>query len=121
VLTTHNRMLEAKIAQKAIFSTTTPDILPNKPEPNPGEHCNCFTMKEDEEDSTDPKEVPMEEGREITMAGSKKNNYGGKTTTFVENDSIEIPTIFPLSFLAQIVFLSYALWEKWGLREVYVI
>jgi len=45
------------------------------------------------------KEVPIEEGREITMAGSKDNNYGGKTTTFIENNSIEIPTIFPPKFL----------------------
>ena len=66
-------------------------------------------MKEDEEDLTDSEEVPKEEGREITMAGSKESNYGGKTATFVENDSIQIPTIFPLSFLTQVVFLSYAL------------
>jgi len=36
----------------------------------------------------------MEEGREITMVGSEENNYGGKTATFVENDSIEIPISF---------------------------
>jgi len=29
------------------------------------------------------------------MAGSKESNYSGKTTTFVENDSIQITTIFP--------------------------
>jgi len=46
-------------------------------------------MKEDKEDLTDLEEVPIEEGREITMAGSKE------TATFVEDDSIEIPTIFP--------------------------
>jgi len=46
-------------------------------------------MKEDEEDLTDLKELPMEEGREITMEGSKE------TATFVKDESIEIPTIFP--------------------------
>jgi len=56
-------------------------------------------MKEDEEDLTDFEEVLMEEGREITMASSKENSYGGKTATFGENDSIEIPTIFPLRSL----------------------
>ena len=45
-------------------------------------------MKENEEDLTDSKDVPKEEGREIAMAGSKESNYGGKTATFVENDSI---------------------------------
>jgi len=29
------------------------------------------------------------------MPGSKESNYGGKTTSLVENDSIQIPTIFP--------------------------
>jgi len=28
-------MLEAQIAQKATFSSTPPDRLPSKPEPNP--------------------------------------------------------------------------------------
>jgi len=28
------------------------------------------------------------------MDGSKESNYSGKTTTFVANDSIQIPTIF---------------------------
>jgi len=51
-------------------------------------------MKENEEDLTDSEEVPKEKGKEITMAGSNESNYGGKTTSFVENDSILIPTIF---------------------------
>ena len=72
-----------------------PDKLPSKPKRNPREHCNCVTMKEDKEDLTDLEEVPMEEGREITMAGNKESNNGGKTATFIETDSIEIPTIFP--------------------------
>ena len=88
-------LLEAQIAQKATFSSTPSHRLPSKPEPNPHEHCNCVTMKEDEEDLTDSEEVPMEEGREITMAGSKESNNGGKTATFIENDTIEILTIFP--------------------------
>jgi len=72
-------------------------------------------MKEDKEDLTDLEEVPIEEGREITMAGSKE------TATFVEDDSIEIPTIFPPKLPDLGSFLSLALWEKWGLREVFVI
>ena len=47
------------------------DRLPSKPEPNPHKHCNCVTLKEEIEDSTDPQDVPMEEGREIIMAGGK--------------------------------------------------
>jgi len=95
VLTTHNRTLETQIAQKAAFSSAPLDRLPSKLEPNPREHCNCVTMKEDEEDLTDCEEPPKEEGREITMAGSKESNYGGKTALFIGNDSIQIPTIFP--------------------------
>ena len=49
-------------------------------------------MKEDKEDLNDPEEVPMEEGREITMEGSKE------IATFKEDDSTEIPTIFPHTF-----------------------
>jgi len=59
VLTTHNRMLEAQIAQKAPLSSTPPDKLSRKPEPNLCENCSCVTMKE-EEDLTDSEEVPME-------------------------------------------------------------
>jgi len=109
VLTTHNRMLETQIAQKDAFSSAPLNRLPSKPGPNPLEHCNCVTIKEDEEDLTDSEEVPKEKGREITMASSKERNYGGKTASFVENDSIQIPIIFPLSFLTQVVFLSYML------------
>ena len=43
-------------------------------------------MKKDEEDLTHTEEVPMEAGREITMADSKDNNYSGKTAAFAEND-----------------------------------
>jgi len=56
-------MLETQIVQKAAFSSAPPDRLPSKPEPNPHKHYNCVTMKEDEEDLTDSKEVPKEEGR----------------------------------------------------------
>jgi len=45
-------------------------------------------MKEHEEDLIDLEEVPIEEGTEITMVGSKV------TATFVEDDSIKIPIIF---------------------------
>jgi len=94
VLTTHNRMLEAQIAQKAAFLSTPPDKLPSKPEPNPREHCSCVTMKE-KEDLTNPEEVIMEEGREIITTGNKDRNNDGKTATFKENNTVEIPIIFP--------------------------
>ena len=67
-LTTHNRMLEAQIAQKVAFSSTSPDRLPRKPEPNPREHYNCVTRKEEEDDLTDPKDTLIDEGRKIIMA-----------------------------------------------------
>jgi len=95
VLTTHNRMSDAQIAQKASFSSMPPDRLPSKPEPNPHGHYNCVTMKEEEEDLTNPEDSPMEEGKKIIMTGNKVRNNDCKTATFKENDTIEIPTIFP--------------------------
>ena len=123
MLTTHNRMLEAQIVQKATFSSTAPDRFPSKPEPNLHEHCNCVTMKEEEEDLIDLEDTPMEEGREIIMAGNKEKNNDGKTATFKENDAVEIPCppFSPRRSLTQAVFLSPALWERWKLREVYTI
>jgi len=43
------------------------------------------------------------------MAGSQESNYGGKTASFLENDSIQIPTIFPPKLLDQVFFLSHVL------------
>jgi len=83
------------LPRKLLFLSVPPDRLSSKPEPNSCEHCNYVTMNEDEEDLTNSEEVPKEESRDITIAGSKEKNYGGKTTTFIENDSIQIPTIFP--------------------------
>ena len=94
VLMTHNRMQEAQISQKATISSTPPDKLPSKPEPKPHEHCSCITIKE-EEDLTDSEEVPTEEGMEIIMAENKDRNNDGKTATFKENNTVEIPIIFP--------------------------
>jgi len=65
-------------------------------------------MKEDKKESTDPEEVPIEEGREITMAGSKENKYGGKTHLW-RMILLRSQPFFPLSFLTQVVFLSHAL------------
>jgi len=70
---THNRMLEAQITQKASFSSMPSDRRPSKPEPNPREHCSCVTMK-DEEDLADSEKVPIEEGKEIIIAGDKERN-----------------------------------------------
>jgi len=94
VLITHNRMLEALIAQKVSFSSIPLNRLLSKPEPNPHEHCNCVTLKEEVEDLTDPEDMPMEKGTKIIMAGSKERNNDGETATLVENDTIEVPTVF---------------------------
>jgi len=95
VLTTHDRMLEAQIVQEATFSSTLSDKLPSKPEPNPREHCNYVTVKEEIEVLTDLEEVPMEGGRKIIMGRSKERNNGGKTVAFEENNTVEFPAIFP--------------------------
>jgi len=52
-------------------------------------------MKEEEEDLTNPENVPMEDGRKIIMAGSEKSNNGCKTATFEENGTVEFPVTFP--------------------------
>jgi len=70
-----------------------PDRLPSKPKHNPCEHCNCVNLKKEVKDFT-ALEVLMEEGKEITMARSKKRNDVGKIATFIENDTVEIPTVF---------------------------
>jgi len=95
VLTNHNKILEAHIFQQASFSSTPPDRLSSNPEPNPHEKCNCVTLKEEVEDFIDPENIPMQEAREIIMARSKEKNDSGKTATLIENDTIEIPIIFP--------------------------
>jgi len=43
-------------------------------------------LKEEVEDFTDSEDIPMEEGREMIMAGSKERNDSGKTATLIEND-----------------------------------
>ena len=106
MLTTYNRMLEVQIVQKATFSSTPLNRLPSKPEPNPHKHYNCVTMKEEEEDLTDPVDSPMEEGREIIKAENKERNNDKKTATLKENDTVEILPFFHLSSLTQVVFLS---------------
>ena len=45
VLTTHNKMLEAQIAQKASLSSIPLDGLPSKLELNPREQCNAMILK----------------------------------------------------------------------------
>jgi len=95
VLTTHNKALESQIAQQASFSFTPPDRLLSKPESNPHEHCNYVTLKDRVKDPIDLGDAPFKEGREINMVESKERNDGGKTVTFIENESSEIPTCFP--------------------------
>jgi len=46
VLSTHNKMLEAQIAQQASSSTTLLERLPSKPEPNPTDQCNAMILSE---------------------------------------------------------------------------
>ena len=45
VLTTHNKMLEAQIAQQASSSSTPPSRLPSKREPNPREQWNAMILR----------------------------------------------------------------------------
>jgi len=52
-------------------------------------------LKEEVKDFIDPENIPIEEGREIIMAGIKERIDGGKTATLIENDTIDIHTIFP--------------------------
>ena len=52
-------------------------------------------MKEYVEDLED---IPLEKGREVIIAESKKRNDGVKPITFIEDDSFEIPTVFPPKF-----------------------
>jgi len=91
VFTTHNKMLEAQIAQQATSSTTPLGRPLSKPESNPREHCNWVILKEGVEDTED---IPLEEGREVIMAESKERNDDGKPITFIEDDDFEIPTVF---------------------------
>jgi len=87
--------LEAQISEQGSFSSTPLDRLPTKPKPNPCEHCNYVTLKEKFKDFTDHEDIPIEEGRKIMMVESKEKNDGGKAAAFIENESVEIPTIFP--------------------------
>jgi len=45
VLTTHNKMLEAQIAQHASFSSTPLDRLQCNLEPNPREQCSAIILR----------------------------------------------------------------------------
>jgi len=45
VLSTHNKMLEAQIAQQASSSSTPLGRLPSKFEPNPREQCNAMILR----------------------------------------------------------------------------
>jgi len=94
VLTTHNKTLEAQIAQQASFSSSPLDRLLGKPESNPHEHCNCVTLKDGVDDPISLKDAPFKEGREINMVESNEKNDDGKVVTFIENKSLEIPTFF---------------------------
>jgi len=94
MLPSHKKMLEAQIAQQASFPSTPSDRPPSKPEPSPHEHCNRVNLKKEVEDFTDPKDIPIEKGREIIMVESKDRNDGGKAATFIENENIDIPTVF---------------------------
>jgi len=98
MLTSHNKMLDAQIAQEASFSSRPPDRLPSKPESNLREHCNRVTLKDGLEDPIDPEDSPFGEGREKNIVKIKERNDGGKAVTLTENESLEIPTCFPPKF-----------------------
>ena len=63
----------------------------------------------------------MEESREIIMAESKERNDSGKTATLIENDTIEIPIIFPPKLPDPGSFYIPCIVGKVKLRELYVI
>ena len=88
----NNKMLETQIAQQATSSSTPPGRLPSKLKSNSCEQCNCVTLKKGIEDLEG---ITLEEGREVIMAESKEKNNEGKPITFRENDSFEIPKVFP--------------------------
>jgi len=87
-------MLEAQIAQEVSSSFKCPSRLPSELESNPCDHCNCVTFKEAVEDPSNPADIQFEKGSKIIMVESKETNDGGKPMTFLENESLEIPTIF---------------------------
>jgi len=60
------------LPKKNTVSSTPPDRLSSKPESNHREYCNWISLKEEIEDLIDPEDMPIEEGREIIMAGSKE-------------------------------------------------
>ena len=51
------------------------------------------------------------------MAGSKENDYGGKTARFVEKGSIKIPTIFPHKLLDRVIFSILCIMGKVGIER----
>ena len=57
----------------------------------------------------------------IIMVESKERNDGGKAATVTENESVEIPLFFHLSFLTQVASLPPVLWKRLKLREPCVI
>jgi len=87
-LTTHNKMLEARIAQQGTSSSTPLGTLPSKPEFN----SRYITSKKGVED---PEDITLEEGREAIMLESKERNDEGEPITFRENDSFDISKVFP--------------------------
>ena len=76
---------------------------------------------EEVEDFTDPEDIRIEEGKEIIMVESKEMNNGGKAVIFIENESVEIPTIFPPKLSNPGSFSIIWIAERWKLRKPYVI
>jgi len=48
--------------------------------------------------------MTLEKGTEVIMVDSKEKNDEGESITCRENDDIEFPKVFPLSFLALVAF-----------------
>ena len=92
VLTTHNKMLEDKIAQQATFSSTPTGRLLSKREPNPREQCNCVTLKGGKEDS---KVMEFEEGEEVHKIDSEVKNAEIETPRFGGVSDVVVPEEFP--------------------------
>jgi len=70
VLTTHNKILEAQIAEQASSSPTPPGRISSKPKPNPEEHCNCAILRSEVDGS---KGVRIEEDGELNHDESERS------------------------------------------------
>jgi len=53
------------------------------------------------------------------LVESKERNDGGKAVTFIENETLEVPTYFHPNFLTHVTLLFPVWWERWKLKKPY--